>query len=118
MTLQEWPEEIRLSPDKTMLTLHFSDGASGSLAAEYLRVESPSAEVQGHAPDEKRLIGGKKSVLITGLEPVGNYAVRIQFSDGHDSGLFTWPYLKRLIVEREELWGAYLKKLDEAGLSR
>ena len=84
MTEADWPEEIRLSPDKTLLTLVFADGSSHALAAEYLRVESPSAEVQGHGPDQKTVVAGKRMVGISDIEPVGNYAVRIVFDDGHD----------------------------------
>ena len=118
MTDAEWPDEIRLSPDKAHLTLVFSGGEPLVLEAEYLRVESPSAEVQGHSPDEKKTIAGKRSVRIMGLEPVGNYAVRIRFDDGHDTGLFTWAYLKKLGIERETIWKGYLDRLATAGLSR
>jgi DUF971 family protein len=118
MTDAEWPDEIRLSPDKTRLTLVFSGGEPLVLEAEYLRVESPSAEVQGHSPDEKKTIAGKRSVHILGLEPVGNYAVRIRFDDGHDTGLFTWAYLKKLGTERGTIWQTYLDRLAAAGLSR
>jgi DUF971 family protein len=118
MTDAEWPDEIRLSQDKTRLTLVFSGGEPLVLEAEYLRVESPSAEVQGHSPDEKKTIAGKGSVRIMGLEPVGNYAVRIRFDDGHDTGLFTWAYLEKLGTERETIWQSYLDRLSAAGLSR
>ena len=118
MTDAEWPDEIRLSPDKTRLTLVFSGGEPLVLEAEYLRVESPSAEVQGHSPDEKKTIAGKRGVHIMGLEPVGNYAVRIRFDDGHDTGLFTWAYLKKLGIERGTIWQTYLDRLAAAGLSR
>lgn len=118
MTDAEWPDEIRLSPDKSRLTLHFSGNAPLILDAEYLRVESPSAEVQGHSPDEKKTIGGKRSVRIIGLEPVGNYAVRIRFDDGHDTGLFTWAYLRKLGTEYATIWQTYLDRLAAAGLSR
>lgn len=118
MTDAEWPDEIRLSPDKSRLTLVFSDSAPLTLEAEYLRVESPSAEVQGHSPDEKKTIGGKSRVRIIGLEPVGNYAVRIRFDDGHDTGLFTWAYLRKLGTEHETIWQTYLDRLATAGLSR
>ena len=118
MTDADWPDEIRLSPDKTRLTLDFSGGEPFVLEAEYLRVESPSAEVQGYSPDEKKTIAGKRSVRIMGLEPVGNYAVRIRFDDGHDTGLFTWAYLKKLGTEKETIWQTYLDRLAAAGLSR
>ena len=118
MTEADWPEEIRLSPDKTLLTLVFADGSSHALAAEYLRVESPSAEVQGHSPDEKKTIGGKSKVRILALDPVGNYALKIRFDDGHDTGLFTWAYLAELGAKAESLWAAYEAKLKAAGKSR
>lgn len=118
MTEMDWPDEIRLSPDKTRLSLVFSGGSLLTLEAEYLRVESPSAEVQGHAPHEKKVVVGKRHVRILALEPVGNYAVRIRFDDGHDSGLFTWAYLKRLGVEREIIWSAYLEALAASGQDR
>ena len=82
-----WPTELRLDGAKTTLTVSFDNGERFALAAEYLRVESPSAEVQGHGPDQKQIVGGKEKVTITALEPVGNYAVRILFDDGHDTGL-------------------------------
>lgn len=115
---QHWPEEVRLSKDKKTLSVRFDDGAVYELAAEYLRVESPSAEVQGHSPSEKKTIGGKASVMILALEPVGNYAVKPSFSDGHDTGIFTWDYLYRLGRDRETIWGAYVEALKTAGLSR
>jgi len=118
MTDTDWPEEIRLSPDKSRLSLIFSGGDRVTLEAEYLRVESPSAEVQGHAPHEKKLIAGKSRVKILGLDPVGNYAVRIRFDDGHDSGLFTWAYLKKLAAERDAIWQAYLDALAASGQAR
>ena len=118
MSDTDWPDEIRLSPDKTRLSLVFSGGDRVTLEAEYLRVESPSAEVQGHAPDEKKLVTGKRHVKILGLEPVGNYAIRIRFDDGHDSGLFTWAYLQRLAAEREVIWAAYLEAAAAAGYAR
>jgi len=118
MTDTDWPDEIRLSPEKTRLSLVFSSGDRLTLDAEYLRVESPSAEVQGHAAHEKKLIAGKRHVKILGLEPVGNYAVRIRFDDGHDSGLFTWAYLKKLAAERDVIWQAYLDAMATSGQAR
>ncbi len=112
------PTEIRLNPEKTMLRVMFMDGISESLSAEYLRVTSPSAEVQCHSPAGRRLVAGKRAVSIREIEPAGNYAVRLIFSDGHDSGIYTWPYLHDLAQKKEELWGSYLKELDAAGLSR
>ena len=113
-----WPTEIRLAPDKAALTAAFESGERFVLSAEYLRVESPSAEVQGHAADQKQTVGGKRGVKITALEPVGNYAVRIVFDDGHDSGLFSWAYLHELGRAHKSKWPAYLKALAERGLER
>jgi DUF971 family protein len=104
-----WPSEIRLDPQKTTLTVRFDNGETFALAAEYLRVESPSAEVQGHGPGGKQIVTGKENIRIKDLQPVGNYAVRIVFDDGHDSGLFTWEYLNRLGREHDVLWTAYVK---------
>lgn len=104
-----WPTELRLSQDKTRLTAVFDSGEQFSLAAEYLRVESPSAEVQGHGAGQKQIVTGKERVKIAALEPVGNYAVRIRFDDGHDTGLFSWDYLHELGREQPAKWAAYLK---------
>jgi len=104
-----WPVELRVDMPKTMLTVTYDDGASFRLPAEYLRVESPSAEVQGHAPEQKVLVTGKERVRITGLERVGNYAVRIVFDDGHNTGLYSWDYLHELGREHTTRWQAYLK---------
>ena len=113
-----WPTELRLSPSKDMLTVKFDEGEEHVLAAEYLRVESPSAEVQGHGPLERTFVPGKRHVKITALEPVGHYAVRIIFDDGHDSGLYTWSYLLELGREHEEKWQTYLEGLASKGLTR
>ena len=113
-----WPSELRLHKDRRTLTVAFESGERFELPAEYLRVKSPSAEVQGHSPDEKKTIGGKSKVRILALDPVGNYALKIRFDDGHDTGLFTWAYLKKLGVEHATLWPNYLEKLAAAGLSR
>jgi len=83
-----------------------------------LRVTSPSAEVQGHSPSERVTVGGKRDVKITRIDPVGNYAVKLVFSDGHDTGIFSWSYLRKLGVERDEVWQQYLNELNEKGLSR
>ena len=103
-----WPTEIRLAPDKRTLTVLFDSGERFALPAEYLRVESPSAEVQGHRPAEKITVEGKQDVAITAIEPVGNYAVRLVFDDGHDTGLYAWDYLHELGRERDARWLAYL----------
>jgi DUF971 family protein len=113
-----WPEELRLAEGGRKLNIRFDTGESLSLDAEYLRVESPSAEVKGHGPGQEQLVWGKRNVTINRLEPVGTYAVRIGFSDGHDTGLYTWSYLLRLGREHDAIWQAYLGKLDEAGRKR
>jgi DUF971 family protein len=112
------PKELRLAADKSTLVLTLADGFVASLSAELLRVESPSAEVKGHGPDDTRLVSGKKGVTITGVEPVGNYAVRIGFSDGHSTGLYTWGYLAELAKNQKTVWEQYLADLSAAGLSR
>ena len=104
-----WPLELRLDAAKTTLNVAFDTGESYALAAEYLRVESPSAEVQGHGPSQKQIVTGKENVRIESLEPVGNYAIRIRFDDGHDTGLFSWDYLLELGREQKAKWAAYLK---------
>ena len=113
-----WPSELRLNAEKDVLTVTFESGASAALAAEYLRVESPSAEVQGHGPLEKTIVPRKRRVKIRRLEPVGRYAIRIVFDDGHDTGLYTWAYLLELGQAQETKWAAYLSALEEKGLTR
>jgi DUF971 family protein len=113
-----WPTELRLDPAKETLTVSFESGERFALAAEYLRVESPSAEVQGHNPAQKKTVPGKRHVKIEGLEPVGNYAVRILFDDGHDTGLYSWGYLHELGRTHDEKWAAYQRALRMAGLKR
>jgi DUF971 family protein len=113
-----WPTALDVSPDKRSLTVTYEDGAVLTLAAEYMRVESPSAEVQGHSADQKKIVPGKRNVTIVGMEPVGNYAVRIRFSDGHDSGIFTWAYFRELAADETKRWGAYLEALKKAALER
>lgn len=117
-TTTPWPTEIRLSPDKRNLTVTFEDGARYELAAEYLRVTSPSAEVQGHNKAQKQTVPGKIDVTIASIQPVGNYAIRLIFDDGHDTGLFTWTYLAELGRDHDKLWAAYQAELQEKGLSR
>jgi DUF971 family protein len=113
-----WPVEIRLHTADKMLEVAFEDGKSFRFPAEYLRVESPSAEVQGHGPGQKQLVAGRRHVGIMAVEPVGNYAVRLEFDDLHDTGIFSWRYLYELGMEQEARWAAYLAALEKAGLSR
>jgi DUF971 family protein len=103
-----WPTELRLAKERNRLNVTFEDGSKFSLPAEYLRVESPSAEVQGHGGQQKVIVLGKANVLVTAIELVGNYAVRIIFDDGHDSGLFSWDYLYELGRNQAAKWAAYL----------
>lgn len=110
--------ELRLTADKRVLNVAFDNGERFTLSAELLRVESPSAEVQGHNPSQKTIVGGKRNVTISGIEPVGHYAVRLIFDDGHDTGLFSWPVLLKLGRERDELWAKYEAALAERGLTR
>ena len=112
------PTEIRLRKEQKILDIDFDDGRSFSLPAEFLRVESPSAEVQGHGPGQKQIVAGRRHVGILNLEAVGNYAIRVIFDDLHETGLYSWDYLYRLGVNHESLWRDYLAALDEAGLSR
>lgn len=113
-----WPEELRLGDGGGELRVSFDSGEAFALSAEYLRVESPSAEVKGHGPGQEQLVWGKRKVKIRKLEPVGTYAVRIIFDDGHSTGLFTWPYLLKLGREQEQIWQAYLEKIAAAGFTR
>ncbi|MDJ0391473.1 DUF971 domain-containing protein [Roseomonas sp. E05] len=112
------PVEIRLLRAEKRLAVHFEDGAAFSLPAEYLRVESPSAEVQGHGPGQKKIVSGRRAVGIMRVEPVGHYAVRLVFDDLHDSGIYSWDYLYRLGREQAERWAAYEAELAARGLSR
>ncbi len=113
-----WPTGIKLKKAERILEITFDDGVSFALPAELLRVESPSAEVQGHGGAQKKTVPGKANVAIDTLEPVGNYAVRIVFDDGHDTGLFTWETLYRLGRDSEKIWTDYLTALARQGLSR
>ena len=111
------PSEIRLSADKAALTVAFG-AARHTFSAEFLRVFSPSAEVQGHGMGQQKTIGGKKGVIITAIEPVGHYAVKLVFSDGHATGLYTWDFFSTMGEKQFEEWHAYTKRLAEKGLSR
>jgi DUF971 family protein len=112
------PVKIRLRTKSRVLDVSFDDGASYELPAEYLRVHSPSAEVQGHSAGEGVLVTGKESVGIRAVEPVGLYAVRLVFDDGHDTGLYTWKDLRELGSERDARWQTYLRRLEQAGHKR
>jgi DUF971 family protein len=112
------PVEIRLKRAEKRLEVDFDDGAAFILPAEYLRVESPSAEVQGHAPSERKTVPGRRHVGIMAVEPVGHYAIRILFDDLHDTGIYSWEYLHQLGREQERRWQDYLAALDAKGLSR
>ena len=113
-----WVEEIRLTDAGRSLDVTFDDGKKHQLSAEYLRVESPSAEVQGHGPDQKTCVGGKAGVAIIKIDPVGNYAVRLTFDDMHSTGIFSWSYLLKLGHDRDVIWPAYLARLETEGKSR
>ncbi|WP_421996287.1 gamma-butyrobetaine hydroxylase-like domain-containing protein [Reyranella sp.] len=113
-----WPTELRLIRDEARLEVEFSDGVTHALPAEYLRVESPSAEVQGHGPSQKQLVTGRRRVKITEIEPVGHYAIRLLFDDGHDTGIYSWAYLRELGDTRPQRWAAYEAALAARGLSR
>jgi DUF971 family protein len=115
---KRWPTELRLAKDRRTLAIAFDDGTAFELAAEYLRVTSPSAEVQGHSPSERKTVPGKRNVEIIGVEPVGNYAVKLRFDDMHDTGIYGWDYLYDLGAREREKWANYLADLDAKGLSR
>lgn len=113
-----WPTELRLHKDRRTLTISFEDGVSHELPAEYLRVESPSAEVQGHNPDERKTVAGKRNVAIMEIHPVGNYAVRLVFDDMHSTGIYSWDFFRQLAREYETRWARYLDELEAKKLSR
>ena len=113
-----WPTELRLAPDRRSLVVAFDNGERFTLPSEYLRVESPSAEVQGHGPSERKFIPGKRDVEILKVEPVGHYAVRLVYDDMHDTGLYTWDYLLKLGREHEARWQVYCDALAAQGQSR
>jgi DUF971 family protein len=110
--------EIKLRQRSRVLEVSFADGSRFELPFEFLRVHSPSAEVQGHSPDQRVLVLGKQDVGIRGVEPVGQYAVKLTFDDGHDTGLYTWKYLHQLGSQREQLWSDYLARVQQAGHAR
>lgn len=113
-----WPTAIQLAEKGRTLNVSFESGETFALPAEFLRVSSPSAEVQGHDPSQKITVPGKKNVAIARVEPVGSYAVRLVFDDGHESGIFTWEYLFDLGARQTELWNAYLAELAAKNLHR
>ena len=116
--VERTPLEIRVKQEERLLEIDFDDGSSFSLPAELLRVESPSAEVQGHGPSQKKIVDQRRHVGIMKVDPVGHYAIRITFDDLHDSGIFSWDYLYHLGKNQDEIWQAYLEALEGAGLSR
>ena len=115
---ETWPTELRLHKDRKTLTVTFGDGGSFDLAAEYLRVKSPSAEVQGHSAEERKTVPGKKNVGIMEVLPVGNYAVRLVFDDMHSTGIFGWDYLLDLGRNHARYWQEYIDELAAKNLSR
>ena len=117
-TSETWPTELRLHKDRKTLTVTFGDGGSFDLAAEYLRVKSPSAEVQGHSAEERKTVPGKKNVGIMEVLPVGNYAVRLVFDDMHSTGIFGWDYLLDLGRNHARYWQEYIDELAAKNLSR
>ncbi len=115
---EHWPVEIRHKKAERRLEVEFDDGVTFTLPAELLRVESPSAEVQGHGPSQKQLVPGRREVGMMAIEPVGNYAIRITFDDLHDTGIYTWSYLYDMGTNLDTVWKAYIDALEAAGLSR
>jgi len=115
---EAWPTEIRLKSGGTQLAVAFDTGEAFELTAEMLRVLSPSAEVKGHTPDQKKTVPGKKNVRIARIEQVGNYAVRLTFDDGHDTGLYSWDLLLDLGRNRTARWAGYLDEIKAKGMSR
>ncbi|MBL8570982.1 MAG: DUF971 domain-containing protein [Phreatobacter sp.] len=115
---RRWPREIRLLKEERTLEIEFDDDKVFRYPAEYLRVESPSAEVMGHGPGQKQIIAERAEVGILEVEPVGHYAIRIKFDDLHDTGIYSWDYLRHLGENRDEIWDRYLQALEERSLSR
>ncbi|HSH06630.1 MAG TPA: DUF971 domain-containing protein [Burkholderiales bacterium] len=112
------PTEIKLHQKSRVLEISFADGKTFQLPCEFLRVHSPSAEVRGHGPGQEVLQTGKQDVGITHIEPVGTYAIQLVFSDGHDTGIYSWDLLYQYGLHQEEMWQDYLRRLAEAGASR
>jgi len=113
-----WPTEIKVQENGRLLKVSFDDGASFDLPAELLRVTSPSAEVQGHSRKERKIVAGKRNVAIVAVDPIGSYAVKLGFDDGHNTGIFTWSYLYELGSSQASRWTAYVDELEANGLSR
>ncbi len=113
-----WPVEIRLKQAEKVIEIEFDDGTRFALSAEYLRVESPSAEVQGHGPGQKQIVSGRRHVGIIDIEAIGHYAIRIRFDDLHDTGIFSWQYLQELGTTKDRIWQEYGDALAARGLSR
>jgi DUF971 family protein len=117
-TAPAWPTEVRLRKDKAALRVAFETGEAFEFPAEFLRVYSPSAEVQGHSPDERKIVPGKRNVMVLEVHPVGNYAVRLAFDDLHSTGIFSWDYFLKLGRLQDRMWRDYLDELAAKGLSR
>ena len=113
-----WPTELKVAEKGRILRVSFDDASAFDLPAEYLRVMSPSAEVQGHSRKERKTLGGKRNVAIIGVDPIGTYAVKLRFDDMHATGLYSWAYLRDLGTTQAERWAAYLSELENKGLSR
>ena len=113
-----WPLEINICENGKVLELSFDNNVKFLISAELLRVESPSAEVQGHGSNEKKILPGKQAVAILAVEQVGNYAVKLSFDDGHDTGIYSWKYLYHLGSQKAEVWSKYLERLASKGMSR
>jgi DUF971 family protein len=114
----DWPTEVRLRKDRRALRIAYQSGEAFEFPAEFLRVLSPSAEVQGHSPDERKTVPGKRNVMVLEVHPVGNYAVRLVFDDLHSTGIFSWDYFLKLGRDQDRLWRDYLDELAAKGLSR
>ncbi|KKJ77070.1 hypothetical protein WH95_08275 [Kiloniella litopenaei] len=115
---EHWPTDLKYKSEQRALHITFENGETFVLPAEYLRVESPSAEVQGHHPSQKQILSGRRMVGIIEIEPVGNYAVKLTFDDLHDTGIYSWQYLYKLATEQESIWQKYLDEIEKRGLSR
>lgn len=112
------PTEIRVANDKATLTIAFGPEVIYRFSAEFLRVRSPSAEVRGHSAADRKTVGGKRNVRMTGIEPVGNYAVKINFDDGHSTGIYSWDFFRENGAAKNQIWSDYLSELSEKGMDR